>query len=106
MSLTDLVLPVIKTSFALFFVGIFFWVIYKGTFGRNSNWKYSLKYGLFKKSLPDEIVKRCLTALNEGKTNTEFAKHEMMTQGYSPVQIEEMIYIYNQVKKSTGGGKL
>ena len=103
MDVLSLIVPAVKLAFAVLFVGIFFFVIYKGIFAGRTNWKFALKYGLFKKEVSDEIVNLCLKAIEEGKTASDLAKEQMIAKKYTLSQAKELIYVYNMVNKNTGG---
>ena len=102
-SITDLVAPIAKIVFTMLFVGILFFVIYKGTFGRNNNWKFKIRYEVLKRPYPERIIKLCMDAIENGVSEIKLARQEIVNKNITMKQTEELIYIYRQVKKIMGG---
>ena len=89
----------IKVAFALLFVGIFLFVLYKGTLSRIPNWKFTLKYKIFKKKVSDNIKEICIGAANAGIDAEDLAKGMMINEKYTLSQSRELIYLYNQINE-------
>lgn len=87
----------IKVAFALLFVGIFLFVLYRGTLHRIPNWKFTLKYKIFKKKVSDNIKDICIGAKDSGISAEDLAKGMMINEKYTLSQSRELIYLYKKI---------
>ena len=62
--------------------------------------RFKIRYGLFKRKIPDNLVELCVNAIDSGKTPEEFAKEQIIKGSYSLRNIKELIYVYKEVEKN------
>ena len=81
-----------------FFVLFGIWKLITKTLSENIRFK--IRYGLFKRKIPDKVFEDCVNAIDDGKTPEEFAKEEIIKGSYSVKNVKELIYVYKEVEKN------
>lgn len=105
MSLTELIVPILRVAFTLLFIGILFWVLWKGLLVPMGAGNFGLffKYKLFKKKYPELAVSDAIKLIKKQKNEDWFVKYEILKRGYDKKHIPELRYIYRQTKQTMGG---
>lgn len=66
------------------------------------NFKYWIKYKVFKKKHNQEDVEKLIECLDRGMSDVDVSKF-FLINGVKPKQVAELIYIYQEIKKLKGG---
>ena len=77
-----------------------FWVYKK--FGKN--FKYFLRYSVFRKKISDKIVVWCMKTIDTNMSDDEVLAY-LLLHDFPKEQSEEMLYIFNKCKRKLKGGK-
>ena len=84
------------------FLGVVF-LLYKVYKKFYKNFKWTLKYKIFKRKYKEEDVKWCVNAINRGMRELDI-KRFLMIKGISEKKVNETLYIYNKILKGMKGG--
>lgn len=103
------VVPVVAGIFFLIFVSIFFYVIHKallkplGVYGMIKN----IKIGFRKKKLlaDEKLIEYCVIRINKNWDEPQVREELLLANKYSDERIDEIIYVFNTVKKEMQPGK-
>lgn len=103
------VVPVVAGIFFLIFASIFGYIIHKallkplGVYGMLKNMMLSFRK---KKLLADEkILEYCVVRINENWDEPKVREELLLANKYSKKRIDEIIYVFNTVKKEMQPGK-
>lgn len=103
MAIMDYIVPIVGGFFILLFLSIFGWLFYKFM------WKPTLGKALKNmrlkrrkaKILGDEkVIEYCIARIEAGWSDAQVKEELLLANKYSMQKIEEMVYAYNEVKKT------
>lgn len=83
--------------------GLFYWLFVLKN--KSGNLKCWFKYKLMKKQYDPRLRDYILSELEKDKKEGEFHRELLLTNMLTPEKIQEMIYIYRDLKKQVKGGK-
>lgn len=104
MTLVQTILTPIITSVVI--GGFVLWIlflIYKGISKSFPNFKYAMKYTIFRKKFNEKVVEWCMNAISKDMSNIDAEKFLLM-KGVNPKRVKEAMYIYDRVLNKMKGG--
>jgi len=102
---TNILTPIITACFIGGFVIWILFMIYKGISKSNPNFKFTMKYKVFRKKFDEKAVEWCMGAVSKEMSRDDTEKYLLM-KGIKPKRTREAMYIYDQVLKTIEkGGK-
>jgi len=93
---TTIVTPIITTVFIGGFLLWILFMIYKGVSKSFPNFKFFMKYSIFRKKFNEKVVEWCMDAITKDMSNIDAEKFLLM-KGIKPNRIKETMYIYDKV---------
>ena len=97
--LTPIITVIIIGGFALWIL----FMIYKGISKSVPNFKFWLKYTIFRKKFDERVVEWCIEAIEKEKNRIDSEKF-LLLKGVKPKKSKEMMYIYDQVLRNMQKG--
>lgn len=98
-------IPIIKVVFIGGIFGYISFIVGKAVYnGWSKQFKFVIKYKVLKKELPDEKVKWVLDAIEQG-VGWYDAKKFLMVKMYPQSEINEILWVYDDIIKELKGGK-
>lgn len=100
---SDYLVPVVTVVMV---IGVILWVLYiiywafKKTFKKM---KFFIKYKIFGKPYDEQIVEWCIRADELGYSVDKVKQTLLLPNRHSPKKVEEILYIYLQIKRMKGG---
>lgn len=102
---SSVVVPAIKIVVWICFVGGIFYFVGKAIWnGWTKRYKFVFKYNLTRKNPPERIVKWCLDNIDNNVDYYQVKKF-LMVKGYPRKEINEILWVYEQLIKEMKGGK-
>jgi hypothetical protein len=106
------IIPLIKLVFIIGIFSFIFYYVGKAFYNAyTKSFKFFVKYSILKKDYPDEIVKYLIECIDNNMTYHN-VKRELYIKGWKYDDINEILYIYDQLikqmlkeNKLKGGGK-
>lgn len=81
---------------------VFYWISF---FIKKLNLKYWFKYKLFKRKYNEKVVEMLMEYLKKKISNNDLVKSLLINRIAKPKEVRELLYIYQELKKSKGGKK-
>lgn len=100
---TNVIAPIIQLSVYLFMVCGVIYFTYRGLKKVFPNMRWFFKYKIFRYKHKDSEVLWCMDAIEKGFDEVSLRK-TLLLKGKSLKRTNEMIYIFNQVRKKLKGG--
>lgn len=98
-----IVTPIITGIFIGGFVLWILYMIFKVIRKTMPNFKFTMKYKVFRKKWDEQVVMWCMEAISKDMTLINTEKFLLM-KGVNPKRTTEMMYIYDQVLNNMKGG--
>ena len=100
---TTIVTPIITSVVIGGFVLWILFLIYKGISKSFPNFKYAMKYSIFRKKFNEKVVEWCMDAITKDMSNIDAEKFLLM-KGVNPKRVKEAMYIYDKVLENMQKG--
>ena len=96
--ISNVLIPIISMTLVVGFLTGVGWLVYRGLNKLIPNLNLWIKYNLFKRKMSEDSIEWCYNLLSVGGTEID-ARMMLLKKGFEPEKVEEMLYIFNQVKK-------
>ena len=100
---TNVLTPIMTTVVIGGFLLWILFMIYKGVSKSFPNFKFFMKYSIFRKKFNEKVVEWCMDAITKDMSNIDAEKFLLM-KGIKPNRIKETMYIYDKVLNKLKGG--
>jgi len=102
---TDILTPIVKVVLIGGFAGTILFFIIKAFYNAwSKSLKFFLRYKIFRKKIPDHISEWCMECLADG-VGWYDAKKLLMVHGTKKKEINEILWVYDQIIIQLKGGK-